>query len=225
MLRQTLDRETILFPKYIYLLPRRRWPELTGKIGPMKHLVYLLAASTVATAAAQVVADDALVQKYADEAVAGLVVQVERLEATDSAPQKQLDQARRQLFQARLLAARLRDDDDAQRALLQGQVKAQQVRLDRLQRQAKRGYAGLDDLRIARLELLLARQQLARHTADERELAAVVDSALAIETEHLAILQNQASRGYASSAAIATQKLRIAELIANQRITLPESGS
>lgn len=184
----------------------------------MRQFVNLVAAWLVATALGQADAGDRLAKEYAAEAVATLTAKVERLRSDGSVSQAQLDQARNQLFEAQLLTARLNGDRREQQSLLRGRVDSQQKRLDRVQQQAKRGYAGLNDLRIARLQLLFAQQQLALVSEDEQAVSAIVDSAVEIESNYLSVLRDQSSRGYAGSAVIVDQKLRIAQMIANRRI-------
>lgn len=184
----------------------------------MRQFVNLVAAWLVATALGQADAGDRLAKEYAAEAVATLTAKVERLRSAGSVSQAQLDQARNQLFEAQLLTARLNGDRREQQSLLRGRVDSQQKRLDRVQQQAKRGYAGLNDLRIARLRLLFAQQQLVLVSEDEQAVSAIVDSAVEIESNYLSVLRDQSSRGYAGSAVIVDQKLRIAQMIANRRI-------
>jgi hypothetical protein len=186
----------------------------------MRQFVNLVAAWLVATALGQADAGDRLAKEYAAEAVATLTANVERLQSARSVSQAQLEQARNQLFEAQLLTARLNGDHREQQSLLRGRVDSQQKRLDRVQQQAKRGYAGLNDLRIARLQLLFAQQQLALVSEDEQAVSAIVNSAVEIESNYLSVLRDQSSRGYAGSAKIVDQKLRIAQMIANRRIPL-----
>jgi hypothetical protein len=189
--------------------------------------VFVLFSLVVATGPLH--ADDALARKYADEVISALNADLDRLQSMHSPQQAEIDRLRLQVLNARLLAAQLRGDkaqqQTLQRNLLQNEIEAHSRDLDRLQQQAKRGYAGFPKLRIARLKLLIAKQKAAEHSGDKLSVSKTIDAAVVIEAEHLAVLQQQVSRGYAPTSKIIDQKLRIAQMIADQRVTLPKPGS
>lgn len=196
-----------------------RW---TSALNPKHQIAFLLAACAVAASATPVSADDGIAQSYADDAVAALSANLKRLQSNRSVRPSQVEDVQLKLFKAQIPAARLRGDDAAQTELLQSCVDTQAIRLSRLQRMAQRGYAGRGDLRVAKLKLLCARQQLAIHSADRQALSEIITSALQIETAHLKVLQAQVSRGYTSTAILIDHKLRMAEMIASQHITCPQ---
>ena len=189
----------------------------------------LLVVFSLVTATDSLRADDALGRKYADDAVASLNTDLNRLQSMQSPQQTDIDRLKSRLLNARLIAAQLRGDDAQQqmlkKTLLQNQVENHTRDLKRLQQQAKRGYAGFPQLRIAKLNLLIAKQRVAEHSGDEQVVSEIIDKAILIESEHLVVLQQQVSRGYAPKSKLIDQKLRIARMIADQRVTLPKPDS
>ncbi len=168
-------------------------------------------------------ADDATAVKYANEAVAALQANFDRLNALKSSGSlsaAQLEQLQSELLDAKLMSFRLRGNNAEVKQLLQTAIDNEAAKYKRTQALAKRGYAGADVLRGAETRLLIARQELAIETGDKEGLAEVARRAVEIEEEKLQSLIHMNQRGFTSRSAIAEQKLKIAKLIAAQRITI-----
>lgn len=186
---------------------------------------YLLVVASLVIAAVPLAADDALARKYTDEVVTALSADLNRQQSMRSPQQADIYRLKNRLLNAQLLAAKLRGDKAQQKTLrnilLQNQVTRYARDLKRLEEQAKRGYAGFPQLRIAKLRLLIAKQKIAEQSADRQAVSEIIDAAVVIEVEHLEALQQQVSRDYAPTSQVLDQKLRIARMIAEQRVTLP----
>ncbi len=138
-------------------------------------------------------------------------------------PQAQLDQMEFDLREARIVLLRLQKDRDGITKLLRDNVRRQEERQQRMDRLTEGGYASADASGNAHLRVLAARLRLATHLRDEEQQEVVLKEAVEIEEEKLSRLTRLASRGYVSTGTVAAQKLRIAKLIVDREIQLPEA--
>ena len=170
-------------------------------------------------------ADEAVALQYAKDGVATLEHDYKRLQSAASAgtiPATVLERREDELFDARLLLYLLQKDADGIAGLLRNEVRRREAQLQRLQRMTERGYVGADQVSDATLRVLDVRFRLANHTNDEEMKQSALLDAVKTEEERLKMVIDLASRGYASRAAVAAQKLRIARIIATQEIVIPQ---
>ena len=183
-------------------------------------LMIIIGAGTTLSASA----DDSFATRYAEEAVELLTSDLERIEklqASAAISSSEVDQARSRLHEAKLTLLRLRGDTAGIEQILLEAISNESERHNRQQELAKRGYTGTTQLHTSELRVLIAHQRLANHTNDRNAEKETLRRALEIEKTRLETLTELASRGYASRSAVAEQKLRIAQLIASRKITLP----
>jgi methylthioribose-1-phosphate isomerase len=173
--------------------------------------------------AASSAADDTDALQYAEDGVATLQQEYERLhDAASAGSISATDLQRREddLLEARLLLLRLKNDTDGVTGLLRDDVDRRKEQLQRIEKIAERGYVGTDQVSDATLRVLCAQLRVATHTNDQELKTATLKTAVATEEKKLKSMIDLASKGYASRSAIAAQKLRIARIIADQEIAM-----
>jgi multidrug resistance efflux pump len=164
--------------------------------------------------------------QYAEEAIKILESELKAAELLSSAQGSpaHIMQQKHQLQDANLTLARLRDDQTGIRQLLRAALDFETKRFQRLQELVKSGVVGSNQIRIGELHLLMARQQLALHNGDQESSDQAVRRAVEIEEKQLQRLIGLVEHGLATHSSIAQQKLRIAKLIAEGKVTLPDGN-
>lgn len=164
--------------------------------------------------------------QYAEEAIKILESELKAAELLSSAQVSpaQIMQQKHQLHDANLTLATLRGDQAEIRQLLRAALEFETKRFQRMQELVKSGVVGSNQLRVGELHLLIAQQQLAVHNGDQEISEQALRRAVEIEVQQLQRLQALVSQGLANRFSIAQQKLRIAKLIAEGKVTLPDGN-
>lgn len=181
--------------------------------------IFMFAGWLIVTASSA--ADDTVALQYAEDGVATLQQEYDRLNdvaSSGSISAKELRRREDELLDARLILLRLKNDTDGVTGLLRDEVTRREKQRQWLERIGERGYVGNDEISDATLQVLRARLKLAIHTNDQELTTATLKTAVAVEEKKLKSIMDLASKGYASRSEIAAQKLRIARIIADQEI-------
>ncbi|KAA5547250.1 TIGR03067 domain-containing protein [Roseiconus nitratireducens] len=187
----------------------------------LTFLVLARDTATTAVAAKPIADGGAKALQFANQAVAALEAERLSMEAGAKAghvSKTRIDELRSELFDARLILLRLQGDEAGIAMLLQGEIKLEKARFERLKELTSQGYVGGEKLRGGELRLLSVQQQHALHEKDQAKADEVLRRAFEIEQQHLQRLESLSSHGVANRSVIARHKLRIARLLADRQV-------